>query len=140
MKRLAWVVVPVLIVAASFLAGSWYAKRDTTGNTSSAGRKILYYVDPMHPAYKSDKPGIAPDCNMELVPKYAEEDMGSMPAGTVKISADRQQLLILKFVEGLSNAEVGVIMGKSEGAVKSLYHRTLLALRDEIGDVDDYSD
>jgi len=27
----------------------------------------------MHPAYRSDKPGIAPDCHMELVAKYADE-------------------------------------------------------------------
>ena len=45
---------------------------------------------------------------------------------------ERQELLILKFVEQLSNAEVGHIMGRTEGAVKSLYHRTLLALRDEL--------
>jgi RNA polymerase sigma-70 factor (ECF subfamily) len=45
---------------------------------------------------------------------------------------ERQQLIILKFVEHLSNAEVAVIMGRSEGAIKSLYHRTLLALRDDI--------
>lgn len=45
---------------------------------------------------------------------------------------DRQQLLILKFVEGYSNAEIGKIMNRSEGAVKSLYHRTLLALRDQV--------
>jgi RNA polymerase sigma-70 factor (ECF subfamily) len=45
---------------------------------------------------------------------------------------DRQQLLILKFVEHLSNAEIGRIMGRTEGAIKSLYHRTLLSLRDEI--------
>jgi len=45
---------------------------------------------------------------------------------------DRQQLLILKFVEHFSNAEIGQIMGRSEGAIKSLYHRTLLALRDDI--------
>ncbi len=32
------------------------------------------------------------------------------------------------------DAEIGQIMGRSEGAVKSLYHRTLLSLRDEIGD------
>lgn len=44
---------------------------------------------------------------------------------------DRQQLLILKFVERLSNAEVGQIMGRTEGAIKSLYHRTLSALREE---------
>jgi len=42
---------------------------------------------------------------------------------------ERQQLIILKFVEHLSNAEIGQIMGRTEGAVKSLYHRTLLTLR-----------
>src|SRR5512138_1995434 len=45
---------------------------------------------------------------------------------------ERQQLLILKFVEHLSNQEVAMIMGRSEGAIKSLYHRTLLSLRDEL--------
>ena len=45
---------------------------------------------------------------------------------------DRQQLLILKFVEHLSNAEIGRVMGRTEGAIKSLYHRTLLSLRNEI--------
>jgi RNA polymerase sigma-70 factor (ECF subfamily) len=51
-----------------------------------------------------------------------------------QLPAERQTLLILKFVENMSNAEIGQIMGRSEGAVKSLYHRTLLALRDQIGD------
>jgi RNA polymerase sigma-70 factor, ECF subfamily len=51
-----------------------------------------------------------------------------------RLPPERQNLLILKFVENMSNAEIGAIMGRSEGAVKSLYHRTLLALRDHIGD------
>jgi RNA polymerase sigma-70 factor (ECF subfamily) len=51
-----------------------------------------------------------------------------------RLPAERQNLLILKFVENMSNAEIGAIMGRSEGAVKSLYHRTLLALRDQLGD------
>jgi len=42
---------------------------------------------------------------------------------------ERQQLLTLKFVEGLSNIEIGRIMGRSEGAIKSLYFRTLSSLR-----------
>jgi RNA polymerase sigma-70 factor, ECF subfamily len=46
---------------------------------------------------------------------------------------ERQQLLLLKFVERMSNAEIGLVMGRSEGAVKSLYHRTLLSLRDDLG-------
>ncbi len=48
-----------------------------------------------------------------------------------KLPAERQQLIILKFVEQLPNSEIGQIMGKSEGAIKSLYHRTLLSLRKE---------
>jgi RNA polymerase sigma-70 factor, ECF subfamily len=49
-----------------------------------------------------------------------------------RFPAERQQLLILKFVEGLSNTEIGIIMARSEGAIKSLYHRTLTALREEL--------
>lgn len=48
---------------------------------------------------------------------------------------DRQQLLILKFVDHLSNSEIGEIMGRTEGAIKSLYHRTLLSLRDEVNNL-----
>jgi RNA polymerase sigma-70 factor (ECF subfamily) len=58
---------------------------------------------------------------------------------------DRQELLILKFVEQLSNAEIGHVMGKTEGAIKSLYHRTLSSLRfsltgSEFGEVQDPSE
>jgi RNA polymerase sigma-70 factor (ECF subfamily) len=44
----------------------------------------------------------------------------------------RQELLVLKFNEELSNADIGRILGRSEGAIKSLYHRTLLQLREEM--------
>src|SRR4051812_22100979 len=43
----------------------------------------MHYVDPMHPWYKSDKPGIAPDCGMRLEPVYEG-------AGTTK--AERKPL------------------------------------------------
>src|SRR5262250_541612 len=46
-----------------------------TGRSAPAQRKILYWYDPMHPQYKSDKPGTAPDCGMDLVPKYADEQV-----------------------------------------------------------------
>jgi RNA polymerase sigma-70 factor (ECF subfamily) len=48
------------------------------------------------------------------------------------LPAERQQLLILKFVDGMSNVEIARVMGRTEGAVKSLYHRTLIVLRDEL--------
>lgn len=62
----------------------------------------------------------------------AAEERNLMLEAVRRLPADRQQLLILKFVDRLSNAEVGEIMGRTEGAVKSLYHRTLTALREEI--------
>jgi RNA polymerase sigma-70 factor, ECF subfamily len=49
-----------------------------------------------------------------------------------KLPIDRQELLILKFVDGLSNIEIGEVLGRTEGAVKSLYHRTLLSIRDDL--------
>jgi RNA polymerase sigma-70 factor (ECF subfamily) len=49
-----------------------------------------------------------------------------------QLPPERQQLLILKYVEQLPNDEIGKIMGRSEGAIKSLYHRTLLTLRDKL--------
>lgn len=49
-----------------------------------------------------------------------------------RLPEERQQLLVLKFIDNLSNAEIGEVMGRTEGAIKSLYHRTLLALRDDL--------
>ena len=62
---------------------------------TSGERKILYWYDPMHTWYKSDKPGVAPDCGMKLVPMYADEAVGglNLPPGTVQISPERQQLI-----------------------------------------------
>jgi RND family efflux transporter MFP subunit len=62
-------------------------------------RKILYWQDPMHPAYKSDKPGKAPDCGMDLVPVYADEGapVGALPAGTVEITSQKQQLIGVQY-------------------------------------------
>ncbi|MCD6345105.1 MAG: sigma-70 family RNA polymerase sigma factor [Anaerolineae bacterium] len=46
-----------------------------------------------------------------------------------RLPEERKTLLVLKFTEQLSNTEIGAVLGKSEGAIKSLYHRTLLSLR-----------
>ena len=50
-------------------------------------------------------------------------------AAISRLNEDYQQVIILKFIEGLSNAEVAEILGRSEGAVKSLQHRALTSLR-----------
>ena len=80
----------VLLIAIAFIGGfgygRWYGK-DTKSSAGQKGeRRILHYVDPMHPAYTSDKPGIAPDCGMKLVPVYEggdAEPQAQKPSGKI---------------------------------------------------------
>jgi RNA polymerase sigma-70 factor (ECF subfamily) len=62
---------------------------------------------------------------------HAEEkrELRAMVAG---LPADRQQLLVMKFVEERSNADIAREMRRTEGAVKALLHRTLTSLRSEM--------
>jgi|YNPMSStandDraft_1061717.scaffolds.fasta_scaffold00328_9 RND family efflux transporter MFP subunit len=84
-------VLPVLALVGGFLAG-YLIQRPRAPQTSvdSKGRRILYWVDPMHPSYKSDRPGIAPDCGMKLEPVYAEPEAPEEPKGRVLYWRDPQ--------------------------------------------------
>ena len=53
-------------------------------------------------------------------------------AAIQKLPPERQELLTLKFVERMSNAKIGQVLGRSEGAIKSLYHRTLVSLKEHL--------
>src|SRR6516162_2306040 len=102
----------LLVALAAFVAGygyrRWYAIPDVV-QARAEGRRILYYYDPMHPTYKSDKPGTAPDCGMTLVPFYADEAEkapahsgdskmpADLPMGTIKVSPEKQQLIGVKY-------------------------------------------
>jgi len=48
------------------------------------------------------------------------------------LSAEQRQVLTLKFLFGFANAEVAGILGKTEGAVKSLQHRALASLQKHV--------
>jgi membrane fusion protein, copper/silver efflux system len=115
MKRPLSIVLVTMGLIAAFILGSWYSARNNSSESSSQQRKVLYYVDPMHPNYKSDKPGIAPDCGMQLEPVYAdgnlnEENVPRVP-GAVKISPEKQQLLGVRMgyaerIEGVHNMRI----------------------------------
>ena len=83
-----------VIALGAFIAGRFSSGSRQQNHPSS--KRILYYVDPMHPAYKSDKPGIAPDCGMALEPVYEGDDPAAklqLPAGAVSIAPEKQQLI-----------------------------------------------
>jgi RNA polymerase sigma-70 factor (ECF subfamily) len=49
-----------------------------------------------------------------------------------RLSPEQRQVLTLKFVFRFSNAEAAAILGKTEGAVKSLQHRALASLQKHV--------
>ncbi|PYX48756.1 MAG: hypothetical protein DMG79_11020 [Acidobacteria bacterium] len=73
MKRALYAISLLLSVPLGFLVTHHSVPRQPT-----TPRRVLYYVDPMHPTYTSDRPGTAPDCGMELEPVYAEEAENAM--------------------------------------------------------------
>ncbi|XWX04252.1 sigma-70 family RNA polymerase sigma factor [Aggregatilineales bacterium SYSU G02658] len=86
-------------------------------------RKIIPLDDYLAQTLKTDAPDRIAEQN---------EEQAALLNAIRRLPPERQQLLILKFVHDKSNAEIGEIMNRTEGAIKSLYHRTLLALRDEM--------
>ena len=77
---------------------------------------------------------VAHTLKSEAPDRLAEEseEQEKLMEAIQRLPEERQQLLLLKFIDQLSNAEIGEVMDRTEGAIKSLYHRTLLSLRDEL--------
>jgi Cu(I)/Ag(I) efflux system membrane fusion protein len=114
-RILGWLVLIVVAFASGYIYKA--VKGNPAGTAAKGGRKVLYWVDPMHPAYKSDKPGVAPDCGMKLEPVYADggaadakavasgdelegvhaDDVSKMEVGTVQITPEKQQLIGVKY-------------------------------------------
>ena len=93
-KRLA---LATLVLLAGLFAAGWSWRGRTQAAAPSAATPVLYYVDPMHPAYTSDRPGTAPDCGMRLEPVYADAPASRPRAhatadGAIRVAADMQRL------------------------------------------------
>jgi len=95
MNKTAAVGAVLLIALGAFVTGRYTGKPGQRPERGGA-RRVLYYVDSMHPAYRSDKPGIAPDCGMPLEPVYEGDDPTAklqLRVGAVAISQEKQQLV-----------------------------------------------
>jgi RND family efflux transporter MFP subunit len=104
------VLIVVLLVAAwigGYGYGRWYGPRSDRASVQPEGKKAAGYHCPMHPNFRSDKPGNCGVCGMRLVPDEpaglpdppaAESTAaGELPEGTIHISPDKQQLIGVKY-------------------------------------------
>jgi membrane fusion protein, copper/silver efflux system len=86
------------LVLAGYVAGRG-SRPSVVEATGAGGRPVLYYVDPMHPAYRSERPGKAPDCGMDLEPVYAgggPEQPAAMSAASLRLTPDQEQAVRLQ--------------------------------------------
>jgi membrane fusion protein, copper/silver efflux system len=126
MKKPASVGFLLFMAVVAFAAGR-YSK--PTSGTHAANKRILYYVDPMHPAYRSAKPGIAPDCGMDLVPIYEGDNLADkveLPDGAVTVSPEKQQLIGVRveMVEHNTGSRVIRTTGRLEAEDNRVYRLT----------------
>jgi RND family efflux transporter MFP subunit len=100
-KRLSGPLLLAIVFLAGYGYGRWYTAAPAVSATSV--RRPLYYRCPMHPAYRSDKPGVAPCCNMALEPVYADDQPdagvpGSAPsAEAIHVTPGQEQLIGVQF-------------------------------------------
>jgi len=117
----------VVIAAAAFFAGYWFSKGSSPGRAATSARKILYYVDPMNPGHRYDKPGIAP-CGMALEPVYADGGTGASGAasplpGAVRVTPEKQQLvgIVTGVVEKASATHTIRLLGRVAADERRVY-------------------
>ena len=118
MKKLLYACLLLALLVVTFFSGYWFSSKNSSDTASSGGRKVLYYVDPMNPGHRYDKPGVAP-CGMALEPVYADgsghsPDTATMPPGMVRISPEKQQLIGVKVepVDKASATHTVRVLGK----------------------------
>jgi RNA polymerase sigma-70 factor (ECF subfamily) len=84
-------------------------------------------TEPMTMAHEHHAPGADP------AGVVARADQGrEIRSALSRISADRRQAVILRFVDGLSAREIGAVLDRSEGAARVLLHRALRDLAREL--------
>ncbi len=108
-----------LMTIAHNLLANWYRDRGRRPPTAPLDEAL---------GIASDVPG--PDSELEM-----QELRGRIREATAELAPDRRQLIALKYVDGLTNAEIGRRMGRTEGAIKALHHRTLRQLEKVLGPV-----
>ena len=81
------------------LTAALYARWAPTQSAAPAAeqqRKVLFWYDPMYPNTRFDKPGKSPFMDMDLVPKYADEEHAAAGAPGVRIDPTQTQNLGVK--------------------------------------------
>lgn len=110
----------------AFLAWLYRIARNAVIDRARTTRPRLSFEDALaHP----DAPDHVVDPDEKLV---ATDRRAQLRKALAFLTAEQQEVVVLRFIEGLSADEVGKIMGKRGGTVRGMQFRALQALRKHI--------
>lgn len=139
--KYAAIIISSLLMGGVISVTAWQTIHASEKTENSAPeRKVLFWYDPMKPDVKFDKPGKSPFMDMDLVPKYADENSEKSRDG-VRIDPTQVQNLGLKtqkVTRGALNysqtipANVSyneyqfvIVQARAEGFVEKVYPLTI---------------
>jgi Cu(I)/Ag(I) efflux system membrane fusion protein len=139
--RLALVGVAIAMIASAAGYGLASLVKSPTARSAPsaapAGRKVLYWYDPMAPAQHFDKPGKSPFMDMQLVARYADEgpaasagvaiDPATLQNLGVRLASvergDFSQSVDATGVLDFNQRDVAIIQSRASGFVERVYAR-----------------
>jgi Cu(I)/Ag(I) efflux system membrane fusion protein len=143
MKTFTLIAAAAVLVATGWGLGRWQthpadSAQAAAAAASSAERKVLYWHDPMVPGQKFDKPGKSPFMDMQLVPRYADEEAAENSA-TLGVSTQAQQALGVRLAEAtlrpvgaavelpatvqLNERDIAIVQARTAGFVERVHAR-----------------
>ncbi|HEY6708231.1 MAG TPA: sigma-70 family RNA polymerase sigma factor [Actinomycetota bacterium] len=100
-------------------------------------RREVELDEAIHPAHQGGGrgalPGTLPAVDGPEEAVLAAEQRAEVAGAFRRLRADQQEVLALRVLGGLSAAQVGEVLGKSEGAVRVAQHRAMRSLREAMG-------
>lgn len=139
--KYASVVIISFVVGGLISVGAYhYLFSEKKTEVQSSGPKVLFWYDPMKPDTKFDKPGKSPFMDMDLVPKYADEE-GSENSNGIRIDPTQAQNLGLKTEKvrsgrltysqtipssvSFNEYQFVIVQARSEGFIEKVYPLTI---------------
>lgn len=99
-KNAVWIIILIIILIIGIVMYRYWqtTKKIRPQITTEKKRNILYWVAPMNPTYRRDKPGKSP-MGMDLIPVYEDEKTDKEDPSIVKISPSIENNLGVKTIK-----------------------------------------
>jgi len=92
-------------------------------------------LKPVVDSTETDLPGEREDLSANTLGIIIEsENLSELAKAVSQLKSEQQQVISLRFIQGLSHSEIAQVIGKNEGTCRMIQHRALVTLSKLLGD------